>query len=219
MAAETTKKTKPIRTLVMFSGGIDSTAALWHVLHHADTYGQIHVHHIHMQNIEARWKAEALAVKRVLAYLREHVPTEFTTSESVINTPHFGGHFLYDAEVTGFIAGYMTSRDPLIKKVIIGATGSDFARGAEGPVARGKAVHNAFHPNEKDHSGTVKEFPLAGLTKEEAYKTLPPELAALTWSCRRPRYVNGKPVECGTCKTCVLELPELRQSSVKRKKT
>lgn len=197
---------RPQRTLVMFSGGIDSTAALWHVLHHADRYGSILVHHIHMQNIEARWKAEATAVKDVLAYMRKHVPTPFAVSESSINAPHLGTKFLFDTEVISFITGYMTSRDPLITKVVIGATGTDFASGVSQAVARGKAIHNAFHQGGQDHSGAVKEYPLSKLTKEEVYKTLPPELAMLTWSCRTPHYADGKPIECGRCKTCTLEL-------------
>jgi 7-cyano-7-deazaguanine synthase in queuosine biosynthesis len=199
------------RTLVMFSGGIDSTAALWHVLNRADEYGQVHIHHIHIQNIEARWKAEAAAVKAVLAYMREHAPVPFTMSQSSINTPHFGRKFLFDTEVVSFITGYMTSRDPLITKVIIGATGTDFAMGASSAVERGKAIHNAFHLKEKDHSGAIKEYPHSHLTKEEVYKTLPPELALLTWSCRTPYYKDGKPVECGRCKTCKLELSTVRR--------
>jgi 7-cyano-7-deazaguanine synthase in queuosine biosynthesis len=199
------------RTLVMLSGGIDSTAALWHVLNRPDEYGQVHVHHVHMQNVESRWRAEAAAVQAVLVYMKQHAPTPFTTSESAISTPHFGGKFLFDTEVISFITGYMTSRDPLITKVIIGATGTDFALGASQAVARGKAIHNAFHLKKDDHSAAVKEYPHAKLTKEEVYKTLPPDLAVLTWSCRTPRYKDGKPIECGHCKTCVLELRDMRR--------
>lgn len=213
-------KISPSRTLVMFSGGIDSTAALWHALHNPDTYGEVHVHHIHMQNIEARWKAEARAVEAVLEYIRKNAPQSFTKSESAINTPHFGGKFLFDTEVVSFMTGYMTSRDPMITKVVIGATGTDFAMGASQAVARGKAIHNAFHTNIKDHSGAVKVYPHADLTKEEVYKALPPELAALTWSCRTPHYVDGRAIECGRCKTCTLELKNInRPSSPGKRKT
>jgi 7-cyano-7-deazaguanine synthase in queuosine biosynthesis len=199
------------RTLVMFSGGIDSTAALWHVLHHPEEYGQIHVHHIHIQNIEARWRAEAEAVKAVLSYMRQYAPAPFTLSESAINTPHFGGKFLYDTEILSFMTGYMTSRDPQITKVVIGATGTDFESGATSSVVRGKAIHNAFHPTGNDHSAAVKEYPMGKLTKEQVYNTLPPDLAVLTWSCRTPNYADGKPLECGVCKTCVLELKGVKR--------
>jgi 7-cyano-7-deazaguanine synthase in queuosine biosynthesis len=204
---------RPMRTLVMLSGGLDSTAALWHVLNHPEDYGQVHVHHIHIQNLEARWKAEAAAVQAVLAYMKQYAPSPFTTSESAINTPHFGGKFLFDTEIVSFITGYMTSRDPQIRKVIIGATGTDFAMGISQAVTRGKAIHNAFHSKDADHSAAIKEYPHRDLTKEEVYKTLPPELAALTWSCRTPRYKDGKPIECGRCKTCVLELRAVRAAA------
>jgi 7-cyano-7-deazaguanine synthase in queuosine biosynthesis len=194
------------RTLVMLSGGIDSTAALWHVLNRPNDYGQVHVHHINIQNIEARWRAEAVAVKSVLQYMRDNAPASFTHSESTINTPRFGTNFLYDTETLNFMTGYMTSRDPLINKVIIGGTATDFAMGASQSVERGRAIHNSFHPNIKDHSTKVKEYPHFRLTKKQVYETLPPELAVLTWSCRTPHYADGKPIECGRCKTCLLEL-------------
>lgn len=215
----TTKSSRqPNRTLVLFSGGIDSTAALWHVLNNTDDYGKVHVHHIHIQNIEARWKAEAVAAQAVLQYLRKHAPAPFTVSESSINTPHFGQNFLYDSEIISFMTGYMTSRDPFITKVVIGATGTDFSMGGSQAVARGKAIHNAFHLKEGDHSATVKEYPHSNLTKEQVYNTLPPDLAALTWSCRTPHYIDGKPIECGRCKTCVLELQDIqRPASAGRK--
>lgn len=202
------------RTLVMLSGGIDSTAALWHVLHHPEDYGEVHVHHIHIKNLEARWRAEAIAVKNVREYMGRHAPTPFTFSQSTIEVPHFGNHFMYDVEAMGFITGYMTSRDPAITKVVIAATGTDFELGVTESVMRGKRMHNAYHPDEPDHSARIKEYPHKDLTKQQVYDSLPPELAALTWSCRTPHYVDGQPIECGRCKTCKMEL-----SLVERPKT
>lgn len=204
-------KSKKDRTLVMFSGGLDSTAALWHVLHHPEKYGDVHVHHMHLKNVEKRWQAEAAAVKAIYKYLHKNAPTPFTTSESTIATPQFGNQFLYDVEVMGFITGYMTSRDPSISKVVIAATKTDFDLGVNASVMRGKRMHNAYHPDEKDHSVRIKEYPHSHLTKEEVYKTLPPDLAALTWSCRTPRYVKGKPIECGQCKTCRIEMQGIKR--------
>lgn len=199
------------RTLVMLSGGIDSTSALWHVLNHPDDYGDVLVHHIHIRNLEARWKAEAIAVKNILNYLKAQTPTPFSYSQSTIEVPHFGHHFMFDVEAMGFITGYMTSRDTSITKVVIGATKTDFDMGVDGSVMRGKRAHNAYHPEEKDHSARIKEYPQSHLTKAEVYKSVPPELAALTWSCRTPHYADGKPIECGRCKTCKLELTLLER--------
>lgn len=208
------------RTLVMLSGGIDSTATLWHILNNADKYGEILVHHIHIHNVEGRWKVEAEAVKAILEYLRAHAPTPFTASDSVIAVPSVGKSFLYDTEVVSFISGYMTSRDPSITKVIIGGTGSDFASpSVSRAVVRGKAIHNAFHGDSEDHSGAIKEYPLQNLMKQEVYDTLPPELAKLTWSCRTPRTVAGRYIECGKCKTCRLELRSLVRTTQSTKGT
>jgi 7-cyano-7-deazaguanine synthase in queuosine biosynthesis len=204
-------KDKTNHTLVMLSGGIDSTAALWHVLNRPKEYGKIHVHHIDIQNVESRWIAEAAAVKAVLEYMTKHAPASFTKTNSIINTPSFSNKFLFDTEVLNFITGYMTSRDPLINKVIIGGTATDFAMQGSEAIKRGKAIHNSFHPEEKDHSTRVKEYPHAHLTKEEVYKTMPSDLAILTWSCRTPHYINGKPIECGKCKTCLLELKDIKR--------
>lgn len=203
----------------MFSGGLDSTAALWHVLNHPDKYGEIHVHHIHIQNVENRWRAEAEAVNAIYAYLRQNITTSFTTSESTIRTPQFGNHFMYDAEIFNYLSGYMTSRDPLINKVIIGVTGTDYEIGFDEVAKRGKAMHNAFHFDEEDNATRLKEFPLRNMTKNEVYKSIPPELALLTWSCRTPKYSNGKPVECGKCKTCITEMRNVERLESKKQKS
>ncbi len=207
------KKTDKKRTLVMFSGGIDSTAALWHVLHNPDQYGEVMVHHIHIKNLEARWRAEAMAIKQILEYMKKHVDHPFSYTESTIALPHFGKKFIYDVEIISFISGYMTSRDDSITKVVIAATATDFELGVTESVMRAKRVHNAFHPEEEDHSARIKEYPQKDLFKHEVYKTIPEDLAILTWSCRTPHYADGKPIECGRCKTCKKET-----STIKRKK-
>ena len=113
---------------------------------------------------------------------------------------------MFDAEIFNYLSGYMTSRDPLINKVILGVTGTDYEIGFDAVAKRGKAMHNAFHFDEEDNATRVKEFPLKNMTKDEVYKSLPTELVQLTWSCRTPKYVDGRPIECGRCKTCVTEM-------------
>lgn len=204
----------------MLSGGIDSTAALWHVLNNPSQYGQVHVHHVHIENVEGRRKVEAQAVKAILAYMRQHLPVSFTSSESVIAVPSIGKEFLYDTEIVSFVTGYFTSRDPSITKVVIGGTGSDFSSNTVSrAVTRGKAIHNAFHGGEEDHSGAVKDYPHRDLMKQQVYDTLPQQLARLTWSCRSPRTQDGMFVECGVCKTCRLELRRLVRATPATERT
>jgi len=201
----------------MFSGGLDSTASLLHVLQNSDEYGDILVHHIQIENMENRWPAEAKAVAQVLDYMRIHTSTAFIYSSSKINTPRLGNHFLLDTEIISFLTGYMTSRDPLITKVIIGATATDFQMTGADSTRRGKAIHNAFFDDGEDHSAMVKDYPLKDMTKEEIYESLPKDLVGLTWSCRRPVYVDGIPTECGECKTCVKEMEGVRALRITNK--
>lgn len=200
----------------MLSGGVDSTAALWHALNNTTAQQKIHVHHIHLQNIEMRWEVEAMAVNAIYEYLRKHSPVSFTSSESVINTPSFGNDFLWDSEAIGFMTGYITSRDATINKLVLGVTGSDLSTHNPHETKaeeRTKAAHNSFHPGADDHIDSIIDLPLIGLTKQQAYDSIPPDLALLTWSCRTPAYANGKFLECGQCKSCRGELQNLSRVS------
>src|SRR5215207_319822 len=55
-------------TLVMFSGGVDSTAMLVRLL--AESSDELRVHHIRMLNREGRDRAEGRAVEAIVAYCR-----------------------------------------------------------------------------------------------------------------------------------------------------
>ena len=46
-------------------------------------------------------------------------------------------------------------------------------------------------------------YPVYECTKAEIAAMLPPELAALTWSCRRPVARPGGWDPCGRCKACL----------------
>lgn len=199
----------------MLSGGIDSTAALWHVLNRHDHYRNIHVHHIHIQNIENRHEPEGMAVNAIYEYIRQNSSTLFTTSESSIAAPRFGREFMYDSEAIGFMSGYMTSRDSSIDKLVMGVTADDM--NSTDPTSgqmreRNKSLHNAFHRDVEAHGDTIIDFPLIGMTKQQCYDSIPRDLAKLTWSCRRPNFANGMFVECGVCKTCALDLKKLNRT-------
>jgi tRNA(Ile)-lysidine synthase TilS/MesJ len=62
---------KPI-ILCMFSGGVDSTGALFRLLTHRDYRSfSIHVHHIHLLNIERRALAEKQACQGILQVFKD----------------------------------------------------------------------------------------------------------------------------------------------------
>ena len=59
------------KVVVLWSGGVDSTAALYDVLkNHRDI---VFAHHIHFKNRERRWEADKDAVDKMLHWLRKYV--------------------------------------------------------------------------------------------------------------------------------------------------
>ena len=69
-------------TLVMFSGGLDSTAMLVKLL--AESADDLRVHHIRMVNREGRDRAEQRAVEAIVAYCRARYRA-FRYSESALD--------------------------------------------------------------------------------------------------------------------------------------
>ena len=74
--------------IVMLSGGIDSVAVLKKVLEETDE--KIYAHHIHIKNHEGinnirRYKAEALALRKIIPYMKKNF-RDFHYSESTIDT-------------------------------------------------------------------------------------------------------------------------------------
>lgn len=179
--------TKPC-TLLMFSGGLDSLAAL----HLMRTQGEaVHVHHMHLHNIENRTMAEANAVNAIRAYYGD-----LDYSESTFQYPSVNGQFFYDTEVYKFMAGYLASRAPAIKAVAIGRNLDDgFSTAFEARVASGNKALRAF-------TDIPVVYPVGHLTKQQCFDLLPVDLRELAWSCRRPRYVQDETIACGKCKPC-----------------
>ena len=58
--------------LVMFSGGLDSTTALYKLL--KETKHNIFVHHIILKDRSNRWKHELQACKNIVSYLKKIRP-------------------------------------------------------------------------------------------------------------------------------------------------
>ncbi len=194
--------------LCMFSGGLDSTAVLYKLLtdeQYADY--NIHVHHMHLRNVEHRAIAEAVAIKKILDYFNEYNFKTFDFTESVIETfflqpPKFK-RFIFDSDMMAFFAANICLCDQSIKKIAIGHTQTDILL-ADNLVLRRermqKILDASFFPNEI----TAEWFsPLVELTKQETSDILPKELRDLTWSCRWPIYdENNTPLTCGKCLTC-----------------
>jgi hypothetical protein len=177
------------KILIMFSGGLDSTGALWKLLHSKE---EIHAHHLYLVNKENRAKAEDKAVRDIIEYCKKI--RDFSYSESYHECPSYNGNFMWDSDIYNFIAGTICLSLRSIKEVAIGRTKSD--TGIERRADRGTKILQTFDPDIK------KIYPVGDMTKEQIYQMLPEELRILTWSCRTPIYDKDGIKNCEICRTC-----------------
>lgn len=183
--------------LLMYSGGIDSLAALYLLLTDS-AYAEytIHVHHVDIQSIENRYVAERIAVTNTLEWLKDK-GFKFVESYSGVGSQLYNNQFLYDGEITNFMAGHICSCCPDIEQVVFGVNKDDI----DDPTfadrwRRANLIREVFTPVPSVY---VFEY----MTKRQVVDLLPPDLAQLSWSCRTPTYRDGHPIPCGQCKTCL----------------
>lgn len=94
-----------IRSLVMYSGGLDSVALLANVL--AETDHHVHVHHIEIVNRDGRSEIENIAVEKTLDYIRrEYRDFDYSSSRNEFNIGWGGGT---DLQLALFTAGRLTT--------------------------------------------------------------------------------------------------------------
>jgi 7-cyano-7-deazaguanine synthase in queuosine biosynthesis len=184
-------------TLVMFSGGLDSTAMLVKLL--AESADELRVHHIRMINQERRDLAEQRAVEAIVAYCRARY-RPFRYSESALDFAALEA-IPIDYLSIAFVACQVAIDTPGCRRVAVGALAAD--TDIANRSARQKRVfeemYACYRARKLGEPQVEWSFPVFHTPKAELAAALPPELLDLTWSCRRP--VEGfKP--CGTCKAC-----------------
>lgn len=183
------------KSFVLVSGGLDSTACLIWMLENTDD--EIHAHHIHLKNHEGRLEVEHTAIQGILKYCREHYrPFEYT--ESRMELPGFVPSDMY---VYMWYAGIMAiSYKGKLDRVVTGehANPPSLQKGIDARIKRSREI---FHAT----AGTdaVDWFmPLKDMTKREIWEFTPFELAKISWSCRKPKIIHGRPVPCLRCHAC-----------------
>lgn len=196
--SETQKK-----ILCMYSGGLDSLGALYMLLTdlaYADV--GLHVHHMHLKNIENRALAEHLAVRATLGYFRQNNFKSFLYTESSHDYSFMRQYFVFDTYWYAFMAGHILTADKSILQVAVGRTKTDVESPSSMQHAnRGREIFQATLPLELRFVRSYI-YPVAHLTKQEIWRMLPPDLRNLSWSCRKPIFKEGKPEACGQCPTC-----------------
>jgi len=187
-------------TLVMFSGGLDSTAMLMQLLTQTD--GELRVHHVHMVNLEGRAEAERVAVERIVeACRRRYRP--FRYSESALD---FSGleAIPIDWMAIAYVACQVAIDTPRCDRIAVGvlATDTDIVNRCARQRRVFKAMYEGCRARKLGESRVEWVYPVFGTPKAALAALLPSELLDLTWSCRTPVRTTTGFLACGTCKAC-----------------
>ena len=185
-----------VTTLVMFSGGLDSTAMLVKLLAGSE---ELRVHHIRMVNKESRHQAEQRAVEAIMAYCRSRYRS-FRYSESALD---FAGleAIPIDYLSIAFVACQVAIDTPRCNRIAVGAlsTDTDIVNRSARQQRVFDAMYECYRARKLGEPRVDWVFPVYDTPKAELAAAVPQELLDLTWSCRTPR--DGfRP--CGVCKAC-----------------
>lgn len=191
-------------TLVMWSGGLDSTYMLYKL---AIEKKPFIVHHISFRNQLKRWIPEDKAVLALKQMFRNN-RIIFDYSESIIDFSCF--------QVTGrdrdtiLLAAQKTAFEHLNLKLRVAVAWNDTDMANASIVEQYEAGYvfkswDALHSSMHVHNKLVSKelyMPLMGMTRKDIWEALPRRYRDLTWSCRRPVFKNETPYPCGICNTC-----------------
>lgn len=184
-------------TLMMFSGGLDSTFCLWQRVQQ----GQLtHVHHVHYQSTKNRREVEARAVDEVLHWMRSHGGrglidyTESWVDLGWLWTPY--NFFLWSYWVGAILASPSGFR---YRALIRPATADDHGV---------RQADDAYLTMMQLMAGrTINlEHPILHMTKRDIVAAIPEPLLEMVWWCSQP--YNGRP--CHVCDSCKLMDAALR---------
>ena len=185
--------------LILFSGGIDSTAMLKKCL--TETDEEIHAHHLILKYTRTlgnfsdwRWEPELSACRKVRDYLlasyREFVYTE--------------AEFIEDPDGRNpDLTHYCQETVRLVQESPGKYTEALRGWHSEDPraIPDMKIKFLAWHALYEADPNVKYSFPLLTWTKKEIINYLEPELLSLTLSCRFPQFVDEW-LPCGDCFSC-----------------
>jgi len=191
-----------VTTLVMFSGGLDSTAVLVRLL--TESKDDLRVHHIRMANLEGRAEAEQRAVESIVAWCQDRY-RPFRYSESGLDFSGLNA-IPIDYLAVAYVACQVVIDTPGCARVAVGTLARDLDEIKRSVCANQRRVFSAMY--ECYRARKLGEplvdwvYPVYALTKPQIAALLPPELRAMTWSCRKPVPIPGGFRPCGVCKPC-----------------
>ena len=207
-------------TVIMLSGGLDSTYLLFQQLR--DTTSIIHIHHVQVRKCggtQNQWRAENYTIPKIIKWMKNNFPNkriEFTTSRFEYFNQYWPG---WDTTYYTIIA-LEVAKSIYAQNIY---SNIKIALGIEKNITRdpllGQRVNeymevfNAITSRMVNKPQFIK--PIVHLTKMDFIKDMPKELKNLTWSCRVPQKVGGEFIPCGRCHSCLeLAFAEGRIDSV-----
>lgn len=189
-------------TLVMLSGGLDSTAVLYRLLAHGSD--ALHVHHVRLANRDGRARAEQDAVEAIVAWCRARL-RPFRYSETALDFTQLEA-IPIDWMVVAFVACQVAIDTPGCKRIAVGTLAADLdemrRRVSESQRRVFDAMYACYRARKLGEPDLEWIYPVYTLSKAEVAASLPPELRALAWSCRRPVTTAQGYRTCGACKPC-----------------
>jgi 7-cyano-7-deazaguanine synthase in queuosine biosynthesis len=189
-------------TLLMFSGGLDSTAALYKLL----TGGgdDLRVHHVHLINREGRARAERDASAAIIEWCRANC-RPFQYSESTID---FGllQAIPIDYVSIAYAACQVAIDTPGCNRIAVGTLAADLDEIKRKVSASQRRAFEAMYACYRERKLGAPDlqwiYPVYEMSKTQVVASLPEPLRAVAWSCRRPvASADGYRV-CGECKPC-----------------
>ncbi len=193
-------------TLVMFSGGLDSTAALYKLLTAGED--ELHVHHVHLVNRDGRARAEGDAVQAVLAWCRANC-RPFSYSESALDFAALQA-IPIDYLSVAFAACQVAIDVPRCNRIAVGVLAVDLdeikRKVSEQQRRVFEAMYACYRARKLGEPQVQWVYPVYDCSKDEVAALVPPEIRSLTWSCRRPVTDPAAPGgyrPCGACKACL----------------
>jgi 7-cyano-7-deazaguanine synthase in queuosine biosynthesis len=193
-----------MRTLLNFSGGLDSTYCLWKWL--TDNPNEtLVVHHCNLMNNQNRYELEQQATHNILKWLVDNKLTNFEYIETTYDIRQIKYRSL-DSQVIAFINGTMLispKYKDLTHTIMCGPKdeyerlGNILQRGhKDNELIRNIPVISYIKNQKRNQLQPI--YMVAHMTKTEIYNATPKELRDLSWSCRTPK--DNKP--CHKCHTC-----------------
>lgn len=188
-----------IKTLLNFSGGLDSTYVAWDYFQ-KERKQIVLLHHMNLKSNEAkiRWQLENKSTKEILNYFDKCGYRNYKYIETTIDYLQLG-YTVTDADLVFFMTGVLLRKPEYrgINKILMPYSAEDFQK-------------NNYHNLELDRYKLLRimskniqpelVFPIEFISRKELMKNMPEELFKLSWYCRKPLSNGDKCLNCVSCK-------------------